>query len=42
MHAYRGTQAADQRLIDIVVIDTMPLTSTGKLDRVALRLAHGG
>ena len=32
---------ADQRLHDVVVIDTMPMTSTGKLDRVALRSAYG-
>lgn len=42
--AYRARPSAtgtDQRLSDIVVIDAMPMTSTGKLDRVALRSAYG-
>jgi long-chain acyl-CoA synthetase len=39
---YRSLAAtADQRLGDIVVIAAMPMTSTGKLDRVALRAAYG-
>jgi long-chain acyl-CoA synthetase len=39
--AYRGQPQADQRLNSIVVIEVMPMTSTGKLDRVALRRDHG-
>ncbi len=39
---YRAkAEEADQRLHDIVVIEEMPMTSTGKLDRVALRAAYG-
>jgi long-chain acyl-CoA synthetase len=40
LDAYAGTTGADERLHDIVVIPEMPMTSTGKLDRVALRSLH--
>ena len=39
--AYRDRPDADQRLISVVVIDEMPMTSTGKLDRVRLRREYG-
>jgi long-chain acyl-CoA synthetase len=39
--AYRARPMADLRLHDVLIIDEMPMTSTGKLDRVALRLRYG-
>lgn len=41
LDAYRAQPTADQRLHDLVIIDEMPMTSTGKLDRVALRTRFG-
>jgi long-chain acyl-CoA synthetase len=41
MRLYRTLPGIDDRLVDVVVVDTMPLTSTGKLDRVVLRQSHG-
>ncbi len=41
LRAYRTNDHADQRLNDVVVIESMPMTSTGKLDRVALTTLYG-
>jgi long-chain acyl-CoA synthetase len=41
LDAYRANASADQRLHDLVIIAEMPMTSTGKLDRVALRDRFG-
>jgi long-chain acyl-CoA synthetase len=41
LSAYRAHPEADQRLHDLLIISEMPMTSTGKLDRVALRDRFG-
>jgi long-chain acyl-CoA synthetase len=41
LEAYRLEPTTDRRLHDIVIINEMPMTSTGKLDRVALRTQFG-
>jgi long-chain acyl-CoA synthetase len=43
LSTYRTLPAGtgDQRLADIVIIPTMPMTSTGKIDRVAIRTDYG-
>ncbi len=38
---YRARDDSDRRLGDLIVIDAMPMTSTGKLDRVELRASYG-